>query len=130
MASKHYINIQKPINITQNPNSRKESPNPDLGLQKIEEQRSGRAEKLGDVGLGVGVHANNDDHRNESVVGDDLGLLHGPGAPLLEALCHGFLIFSSYKPLEPLPLTLPFFFSVSLLSVGGIFSSFLHVMID
>jgi hypothetical protein len=69
----------------------------------------------------------NDDQRNESVVGDDLGLLHGPGAPLLEALCHGFLIFSFCEPLEPLPLALPFFFSVSLLSAGGIFS-FLHVM--
>jgi hypothetical protein len=87
-------------------------------LQKIEEQISDRAKKLGDVWLGVRVHANNDDQRNESVVGDDLGLLHGLGAPLLEALCHGFLIFSSCEPLEPLPLNRLALFLLSFSLVG------------
>ena len=44
------------------------------------------------MGLGFGVHADDDDQWNEAIVGDDLGLFHGPSAPLLEALCSGFLL--------------------------------------
>ena len=49
--------------------------------------RSDGAEELIEMGLGFGVHANDDDQWNEAIVGDDLGLFHGPSAPLLEALC-------------------------------------------
>lgn len=51
------------------------------------------------MGLGLGVHADNYDQRNEAVVGDDLGLLHSPGAPLLEALCRGLLLRRALGPL-------------------------------
>ena len=44
------------------------------------------AEELGEGGLGVGVHTDDDDEGDEAVVGHDLGLLHGPGRPLLRAL--------------------------------------------
>ena len=44
------------------------------------------AEELIELGFGLGVHADDDDKGDESVVGDHLGLLHRPGAPLLDAL--------------------------------------------
>ncbi|TQD73256.1 hypothetical protein C1H46_041211 [Malus baccata] len=50
------------------------------------------AKKLGKLWLGFRVHANDDDQGNEAVVGDDLGLLQGPHAQLLEGLSHRALL--------------------------------------
>lgn len=41
--------------------------------------------ELEGVGFGRGAHAEDDDERDEAVVGDDLRLLHRPRAPLLHA---------------------------------------------
>lgn len=61
-------------------------------MNKTEDERSDGAEELGEVGFGLRVHADDDDQRNEAVVSDDLGLLHSPGAPLLQILGHRFLL--------------------------------------
>lgn len=51
------------------------------------------------MGFGLGVHADDDDQRNETIVCDDLGLLQGPSAPLLEALTNGFFLFRALQGL-------------------------------
>ncbi|CAL5439211.1 unnamed protein product [Camellia sinensis] len=47
---------------------------------------SDRAEELRERGLGVGIHADDDDEWDEAIVCDDLGLLHRPCRPFLHAL--------------------------------------------
>ncbi|CAN6934237.1 unnamed protein product [Brassica oleracea] len=53
---------------------------------------SDRAKELEEMGLWIGVHADDDDERNESVVSGDFGLLERPVAPFLEELQLGFVI--------------------------------------
>ncbi|KAL0725047.1 hypothetical protein Bca4012_039646 [Brassica carinata] len=50
------------------------------------------AKELEEMGLGIGVHADDDDERDESVVSGDFGLLERPVAPFLEELILGFVI--------------------------------------
>lgn len=45
------------------------------------------AEELIKLGLGVRVHADDDDKRNEPIVSDDFSLFHGPSAPLFQTIC-------------------------------------------
>ncbi|CAH8390330.1 unnamed protein product [Eruca vesicaria subsp. sativa] len=53
---------------------------------------SDRAKELEEMGLWIGVHADDDDERDESVVSGDFGLLERPVAPFLEELQLGFVI--------------------------------------
>lgn len=53
------------------------------------EIRSDGGEELGDGGLGVGVHADDDDERDEAVVRRHLRRLHRPGGPLLDEAHRG-----------------------------------------
>ncbi|KAF2594116.1 hypothetical protein F2Q70_00043749 [Brassica cretica] len=53
---------------------------------------SDRAKELEEMGLWIGVHADDNDERNESVVSGDFGLLERPVAPFLEELQLGFVI--------------------------------------
>ena len=46
--------------------------------------RSDGGEELGDGGLGLRVHADDDDERDEAVVRRHLGRLHRPRGPLLD----------------------------------------------
>ncbi|CAL9764927.1 unnamed protein product, partial [Musa acuminata subsp. burmannicoides] len=67
-------------------------------------EASDGTEQLVELGLGLGVHADGDDEGNKAIVSDHLGLLHRPGAPLLEALARRPLL----RPLGALPgLPLP-----------------------
>lgn len=44
------------------------------------------------MGVWIGVHADDDDERDESVVSGDFGFLERPVAPFLEELILGFVI--------------------------------------
>jgi len=85
--------------------------------------RSDGAEKLGKWGLGVRVHTDDDDQRDETIVSDDLRFSHCPCRPLLQALARRS-IFRGLRSLWTLTLRLqrnpwrhwnfpPFFFSPS-----------------
>lgn len=50
-------------------------------------RRSHGAEELIELGLGVRVHADDDDKRNEAIVSDDFSLFDGPSAPLFQTIC-------------------------------------------
>ncbi|KAF2552175.1 hypothetical protein F2Q70_00011637 [Brassica cretica] len=50
---------------------------------------SDRAKELEEMWLGIGVHADDDDERDESVVSRDFGLLQRPIGPVLEEIQFG-----------------------------------------
>lgn len=66
---------------------------------------SNGAKKLGKLGFGVRVHTDDDDQRDEAVVGDDLCFFHGPIRPLLHALTRCSLL-RTLRPLRALPFRL------------------------
>ena len=68
--------------------------------------RSDGAEELREVGLGIGVHADDDDERYKAVVGDDLRLLRRPVGPLLQELRRRWLLLLRALVRRRLPLRL------------------------
>lgn len=68
--------------------------------------RSNRGEKLGKLRLWLRVHADDDHHGNETVVGDHLDLLHGPRAPLLHKLSRRRLLLRGLGTLARLAFSL------------------------
>ncbi|CAL9137497.1 unnamed protein product [Musa acuminata var. zebrina] len=61
------------------------------------------AEELIELGFGLGVHTDDDDEGDKAVVGDHLGLLHRPSAPLLHALGRRRPLLRTLGPLPGLP---------------------------
>ncbi|RRT77597.1 hypothetical protein B296_00012973 [Ensete ventricosum] len=69
----------------------------------FEGETSDGAEELIELGFGLRVHTDDDDEGDETVVGDHLGLLHRPSAPLLHALGRRRPLLRSLGSLPGLP---------------------------